>query len=144
MIHDGLIHLILMFVLMILLQTFVMPYYMTESPAHVYFTPSQVYMGTFMGACMIGIDGLLNPLPWWIWMFAILTGVASVVGYRWQIGISDQAWMREMIPHHSMALLTSKQRLNSPDPFVARLSEQILSSQSREIVEMQAWLKHRS
>jgi hypothetical protein len=129
-----------MFISMFLIQVFVMPYVMTERPEHVYFTPSQAYMGVFMGACMVGVEGIMHPMPWWGWLLTVVLAVGAVVGYRLQLGISDRNWMREMIPHHSMALLTSAKRTQSLDPFVHRLAETIITAQRREINEMKVQL----
>ena len=129
---------------MVGLQVFAMPYVMTEKPAHVYFTISQAYMGVFMGAYMVAIECILHPMPVWVWITTVLVGAAAVVGYRLQIGISDRSWMRGMVPHHSMALLTSAPRTQSSDPFVQRLAEQIIATQEREIGYMQTQLATRS
>jgi len=129
-----------MFIAMVGIQVFAMPYVMALRPAHVYFTPSQAYMGVFMGACMVAVEGVMHPMPWWAWVATVLVGTAAILGFRWQIGISDRAWMREMIPHHSMALLTSAPRIGSRDPFVQRLAERIILTQDREIGEMQTQL----
>lgn len=136
-------HPLLMFVGMILLQVFVMPYVMAASPTHVYFTLTQLYMGIFMGAAMVAIDGILHPLPWWVWVGTATVAVSAVAAYRLQIGIKDREWLREMIPHHSMALVTSAKRSDSRDPMVQRLAEKILLAQREEIGEMQAILAQR-
>lgn len=128
---------------MVLLQVFVMPYVMTASPAHVYFTVTQLYMGIFMGAAMIAIDGILHPLPLWGWLATGVTALAAIIAYRLQIGITDRGWLREMIPHHSMALLTSAQRTQSTDPMVQRLAEKILLTQRQEIGEMETMLNQK-
>lgn len=133
-----------MFIAMVGIQVFAMPYVMVKSPAHVYFTLSQAYMGIFMGACMVAVEGIMHPMPWWAWVATVLVGALGVAAYRWQIGIGDRAWMREMIPHHSMALLTSAPRVGSRDPFVQRLAEQIIATQEREIGYMQTQLATRS
>jgi uncharacterized protein (DUF305 family) len=49
--------------------------------------------------------------------------------------------LRDMIPHHSMAILTSRPRVQSSDPRIARLAEQILVSQTRELAEMRHILR---
>jgi hypothetical protein len=129
-----------MFIAMVGIQVFAMPYVMAARPAHVYFTPTQAYMGIFMGACMVAVEGVMHPMPWWAWVATVVVGALGVAAYRWQIGISDRAWMREMVPHHSMALLTSAPRVASRDPFVQRLAERIILTQDREIGEMQTQL----
>lgn len=137
------LHSALMFAGMVVLQVFVMPFVMAASPTHVYFTLTQLYMGLFMGAAMVAIDGILHPLPFWLWIAVAVVGIGAVVAYRWQLGITDRGWIREMIPHHSMALLTSAKRARSDDPLVQRLAEQILLTQKREIGEMEGILAQR-
>jgi uncharacterized protein (DUF305 family) len=129
-----------MFVVMIILQVFVMPYVMAEKPEHVYFSLTQLYMGIFMGAGMVAVDALLDPTPVWVWFGILAVAGAAAMAYRYQLGITDRGWLREMIPHHSMALVTSRSKLKSLDPFVQRLAEQIIATQRREIGEMQMQL----
>jgi uncharacterized protein (DUF305 family) len=45
--------------------------------------------------------------------------------------------MKAMIPHHSIAILTSE-RAHIEDPRVRRLADQIIESQRKEILEMKA------
>ncbi len=60
-------------------------------------------------------------------------GVALV---RSQATVGDVAWMKAMIPHHSIAILTSG-RANISDPRVRQLADQIIEAQRREISEME-------
>jgi uncharacterized protein (DUF305 family) len=48
--------------------------------------------------------------------------------------------MKAMIPHHSIAILTSK-RADIKDPEVRRLADEIIKAQEKEIVEMKAFIK---
>ena len=45
-------------------------------------------------------------------------------------------WMKAMIPHHSIAILTSS-RANLSDPRVQALANEVIEAQRREIDEMQ-------
>ncbi len=45
--------------------------------------------------------------------------------------------MKAMIPHHSIAILTSE-RAHIADPRVRKLADQVIESQRREIGEMKA------
>ena len=130
----------LMFVIMVLIHIFVMPFVMVADPADVYFSRTQVYMGVFMGAAMVAVDGAFHGNLLWIGI-AIVTAALSAIAYRRQWTIDDKQYLRDMIPHHSMAILTSRSRLQSSDPRIARLAEQILVSQTREIAEMRHMLK---
>ncbi|SDD90444.1 protein of unknown function [Pricia antarctica] len=54
--------------------------------------------------------------------------------------IGDVLWMKAMIPHHSIAILTSE-RADIQDPEVKKLAEDIIKAQEREIMEMKAMIK---
>lgn len=136
-------HTLSMIPTMILIQVFIMPFVMVNSVEDVYFSMSQGYMGAFMGTAMVVVDGLVwHSLPWWVWILTVAFGVAAVVGFRAQVGIGDREYLRDMIPHHSMAILTSKKRLDSPDNRVTRLAEEIIITQKREIAQMRFMLNH--
>lgn len=49
--------------------------------------------------------------------------------------VGDVAYMRAMIPHHSIAILTSS-RARIADPRVRELADEIIVAQEREIAEM--------
>ena len=61
--------------------------------------------------------------------------VISLVLLRTQTPIGDVQYMKAMIPHHSSAILTSK-NANISDPEVKKLSGQIIRSQEEEIIQM--------
>jgi uncharacterized protein (DUF305 family) len=54
--------------------------------------------------------------------------------------VDDIAWMKAMIPHHSIAILTSE-RAHIRDPRVRQLADEIIQSQRREITEMRALIE---
>jgi hypothetical protein len=57
---------------------------------------------------------------------------------RSQITVQDSSYMRAMIPHHSIAILTSE-RAGIEDVRVRELADEIIEAQRREIKEMN-WL----
>jgi hypothetical protein len=57
---------------------------------------------------------------------------------RSQATVQDSSWMRAMIPHHSIAILTSE-RAQIEDVRVRKLADEIIAAQRREIDEME-WL----
>lgn len=76
---------------------------------------------------------------------AIFGGAAAVfVATPWlvrsQATVDDVAYMRAMIPHHSIAILTSE-RANIADPRVRKLTDGIIATQKREIAEMKALIE---
>ena len=54
--------------------------------------------------------------------------------------IGDVLYMKGMIPHHSIAILTSK-RADIKDPEVRKLADGIIQAQVKEIAEMKALIK---
>ena len=54
---------------------------------------------------------------------------------RSQATVGDDEYMKAMIPHHSIAILTSE-RAQISDPRVRKLADEIIEAQRREIAEM--------
>lgn len=54
--------------------------------------------------------------------------------------IGDILWMKAMIPHHSIAILTSE-RADIKDPEVRKLADEIIEAQRKEIGEMKEMIK---
>ena len=54
--------------------------------------------------------------------------------------IGDVLWLKAMIPHHSIAILTSE-RADIKDPEVKKLANDIIKAQEKEIEEMKAMIK---
>lgn len=66
--------------------------------------------------------------------------ILSLWFLRSQVFIKDEGYMKAMIPHHSSAILTSKNAEIS-DPEVRKLADEIIKSQEEEIAEMKALLE---
>ncbi|WDF45326.1 DUF305 domain-containing protein [Chryseobacterium sp. KACC 21268] len=64
----------------------------------------------------------------------------AITSLRSQAFISDVQYMKAMIPHHSSAIMTSK-NANIKDPELRKLSDSIIKSQEREINQMKSILK---
>ena len=69
----------------------------------------------------------------------LFVGALSLVRMQKPI-IGDVLWMKAMIPHHSIAILTSE-RADIKDQEVKELAERIIEAQRREIEEMKAMIK---
>src|SRR3546814_230553 len=67
---------------------------------------------------------------------ALLLGAGLLAVNRSQALVGDLAFMRSMIPHHSIAINNARKSSIS-DPRVRELADEIISSQVREIAEMQ-------
>lgn len=135
------------FFAMIVTSTIVMlglMYLNTWALDHVFFSETRLYMALYMGAVMAIIM-----LAFMLGMYsnrkaniAIFAGAAvlfatSLYLVRSQDTIDDVAWMKAMIPHHSIAILTST-RANISDPRVRKLADDIIEAQKKEIEEMKA------
>lgn len=59
---------------------------------------------------------------------------------RSQQPIGDVLYMKAMIRHRSIAILTSK-RVSIQDPEVRKLADEIIKAQEKEIVEMKEYIK---
>lgn len=71
----------------------------------------------------------------------VLAGIMLVAGIwlaRSQVTVDDVDYMEGMIPHHSIAILTST-RAGIEDVRVRALADEIIDAQNREIKEME-WL----
>ena len=75
-----------------------------------------------------------------IMITSIVVLIGSLIGLRTQTPIGDVQYMKAMIPHHSSAIMVSK-NANIQDPEVKELSLQIIKSQEEEIAEMNKLLK---
>ena len=76
---------------------------------------------------------------------AIVIGSIALMGLglwlvRSQTTVGDVAWMKAMIPHHSIAILTSE-RANITDPRVRKLADDIIEAQRREIGQMEGLIR---
>jgi len=75
-----------------------------------------------------------------IMMGAVAIFIFSLFALRTQLFISDQQYMKAMIPHHSSAVMTSK-HATIRDREIEQLSRSIISSQEKEITQMKEALK---
>lgn len=71
---------------------------------------------------------------------AIAGAAALLIVNRSQAVVSDVAFMRSMIPHHSIAINNAR-KASITDPRVRRLADTIIESQIREIAEMKQLLE---
>lgn len=111
---------------------------------HVFFSWTRVFMAMIMAgvmtAVMMGFMWGMYPdkrANYGVLALAAALFVTGLALVRSQATVGDVAWMRAMIPHHSIALLTSN-RARIEDPRVRQLADQIIASQEREIAEMKA------
>ena len=121
-------------------------YLNTYAVEHVRFSETRAFMALVMGAAMtvIMLLSMLKMYPDRRVNLAILAGAAVVfVGsltlVRSQRTVDDVAFMKAMIPHHSIAIMTSE-RAQIRDPRVRKLADEIIAAQESEIVRMRILL----
>ena len=138
------------FAAMIVTSTVVMfglMYLNTYALNHVFFSETRAYMALYMGAAMavIMLAYMLNMYKSRRTNIGIFVGSIAVFALslwlvRSQATVGDVAWMKAMIPHHSIAILTSE-RANISDPRVRELADTIIQTQRKEIAEMKALIQ---
>ena len=124
---------------------FAIKYLSTYEWSHVWYSETRTYMALMMGGAM-GVIMLGFMLGMYtdrrrnaaIFAGSILLFGVSLWLVRSQTTVQDQSYMKSMIPHHSIAILTSE-RSEITDHRVCELAEEIIVAQRREIEEME-WL----
>ncbi|MCZ7656375.1 MAG: DUF305 domain-containing protein [Xanthobacteraceae bacterium] len=121
---------------------FGMMYLNTYALEHVAYSQTRTWMALMMGAAMavIMMGFMFSMYRNRAANLAIILGglavfAASLWLVRSQATVSDVAYMKAMIPHHSIAVLTSR-RAHIRDPRVRELADEIIEAQLREIGEM--------
>ncbi|MDX9992799.1 MAG: DUF305 domain-containing protein [Anaerolineales bacterium] len=113
--------------------------------AHARFSETRLFMTMIMGSAMLIVmllfmrgmypNSKLNAV---IFAGAGLMLLLSIWLVRSQATVTGTDYMEGMIPHHSIAILTSK-RAQIEDPRVRKLADEIIAAQEKEIQEME-WL----
>ncbi|GAB3242133.1 DUF305 domain-containing protein [Nocardioides dilutus] len=125
---------------------FALTYTNAFSTEHIRWSEERFYMALLMGAAMALVmlafmrsmmykNRALNAV---VVAMALLLGGTALYLSRSQALVDDQAYMKGMIPHHSIAILTSE-RADIDDVRVRELADGIIRAQRKEIKEMD-WL----
>ena len=133
------------FAAMIAVSTLVMyglMYLNTWALDHVFFSQTRAWMAVLMGAVMAAI---MLTFMWSMYrdkranVAIVVTAAVAFAGSLWlvrsQETVGDVSYMEAMIPHHSIAVMTSE-RAHIKDPRVRKLADGIIEAQVREIGEM--------
>lgn len=117
-------------------------YLNTYASEHVFWSETRAWMALVMGATMavIMLGYMLGMYKKRLLNFAIFGASVAVFSLalwlvRSQATVDDAEYMKAMIPHHSIAILTSK-RAQISDTRVRKLADAIVEAQEREIAEM--------
>jgi hypothetical protein len=117
-------------------------YLNTYQLSHVRWSETRIYMTFIMGAAMAVImlsfmQGMYKnkQLNTAIYVGSVVVFALALYLVRSQMTVQDESWMRAMIPHHSIAVMTSE-RAKIRDPGVQKIAHEIMAAQRREIAEM--------
>jgi hypothetical protein len=135
------------FAAMIVTSTVVMfglMYLNTYALDHVTYSQTRTWMALLMGAVM----AIIMMLFMWsmyknkttnaaIIAASVVVFAASLWLVRSQETVYDISYMKAMMPHHSIAIMTSE-RAHIRDPRVRKLADGIIEAQVREIAEMKS------
>jgi hypothetical protein len=109
---------------------------------HVMWSETRVWMALIMGSIMTIVMLLFMLKMYTVRSVNIVILLSSAVLFavalwvvRSQVTIDDTDYMKAMIPHHSIAIMTSE-RAQINDPRVRQLADEIIKAQRREIAEM--------
>lgn len=123
-------------------------YFNTYEIDHVYFSLTRLYM-TCLGISAMAVIMLSLMLKMYknrkknmaIYAGSLILFLGALGLVRSQAPIvGDVLYMRAMIPHHSIAILTSK-RADIDDPEVRKLADDIIKAQEKEIAEMKKMIR---
>ncbi len=113
--------------------------------SHARWSETRFYMTFIMGAAMamVMLSFMLgmyqnSKINAGIFVGSVFVFALALWLVRSQTTVGDQSYMKAMIPHHSIAILTSE-RANIADVRVRELADGIARTQRREIKEMN-WL----
>ncbi len=133
------------FILMLILSFFMMyavMYLNVDQLDHIYLNITRLYMTllmvSLMALLMLGVMKMMyknKKLNTIIVLSSIAVFTLALIGVRTQTPIGDVQYMKGMIPHHSIAIMTSK-HADLKDPEVKKLAQSIIDAQEKEIAEM--------
>jgi len=117
-------------------------YLNTYALEHLFWSETRVYMALLMGATMavIMLGYMLSmyssrAINAAIFAGSVIVFAAALWLVRSQQTVQDRSFMSAMIPHHSIAIMTSS-RAELTDARVEKLAHEIVLAQNREISEM--------
>lgn len=122
-----------MFISMFIINIF-MPLIMIYRISDYYISLNNIYNSFFMSSIMIMSMYFYMPYSKIYLLLFTTISILSYLAIRNQWFVNDTFFLRDMIPHHSMALQTSSHILEkTQDPKIRELANNIYNSQIKEI-----------
>jgi uncharacterized protein (DUF305 family) len=106
----------------------------------------KVYLSIIMGLYMMILEIMMHDHQYSVFSMKYYIMIGCLIGffiylYRAQKYITDKEYLKEMIEHHSMALLTSNKILEKTDNYnVSKIAKNIIQKQQDEIRDMKGML----
>lgn len=137
-----------MMIISFIIQYFIMSYIMVNNINNITNSLGKVYisciMSILMGITEVFMQDLVLKIIHWNYYLALLLLLSIFyLLYTMQIGITDKEYLKEMIEHHSMALLTSEEIEHKTSNYkIKKLAKDIINRQTTEIKYMEKLLKY--
>lgn len=131
-----------------IIQFTIMSFIMTNKPINITFNMGKFYLSLIMALLMgllevIMFDIHLGSINFTFYLYLGFPLIIVIYLYRNQIYIYDSDYLKEMIEHHSMALLTSEEILQKTNnDNIKQLAENIILVQEQEIIYMKKLLNY--
>ena len=128
-----------MFIGSFIIQYFFMGTIMTNSFENITNSLGKVYLSIIMGLYMMILEIMMHDHQYTVFSMKYYIIIGCLIGffiylYRAQKYITDKEYLKEMIEHHSMALLTSNKILEKTDNYnVSKIAKNIIQTQEDEI-----------
>jgi hypothetical protein len=121
---------------------------MVDKIKHIKNSTGKIYISLIMAILMCIVELIMYDVHNMIfskyyYVFFVSFLIITYLLYRFQFGINDKNYVKEMIEHHAMAILTSGEILKkTKDPKIKSLAENIIVIQNKEIETMEQLLKN--
>ena len=135
-----------MFIGSFIIQYFFMSTIMASRMENITNSLGKVYLSIIMGLYMMVLEIMMHDHQYGVFSMKYYIMIGCLIGffiylYRAQKYITDKEYLKEMIEHHSMALLTSNKILEKTDNYnVSKLAKNIIQKQEDEIRDMKELL----
>ena len=133
---------VVMFIGSFIIQYFLMSTIMTNKTENITNSLGKAYLSVIMGLYMVVLEIMMHDHHYDVFSMRYYIIIGCLLGffiylYKTQKYISDKEYLKEMIEHHSMALLTSNKILEKTDNYnVAKLAKNIIQTQQDESRDM--------
>ncbi len=138
---------IFMFVANFIFMYWIMSLIMVPSYEYVQNSLGKLYMTLAMASFMNVLETMMHDMQYGSLSYSYLIFFGSLCilffyMYRNRIYIDDKQYVKEMLEHHAMALLTSRDIVDKTNDYnVAKLAKNIIQTQQDEINEMRQILQ---